>query len=292
VRAHKVLSHLERTGVPNRAGEQRFGHLGNNHLVARHWVRGEYKEAVDELLGPARVREASQADARRLYAEGKYEEAVGALPRGAETERRVLRALVKTGSFERALYAVSHMQRRYYVTALQSAVFNAVLDARARAGTLGTLVEGDVACKHENGAAFAVTPEVLADAGTRERLDRLEISPSGPLWGLEMMRAGGRVDEAEVGALHAAGVTLEALAAFAKKYRDELPGKRRSLRATLSFPDVEGTFDEHGACIRCAFELPAGSFATVVLREIMKPVAGPRSDAPAEPDAGDASTLG
>jgi tRNA(Glu) U13 pseudouridine synthase TruD len=29
--------------------------------------------------------------------------------------------------------------------------------------------------------------------------------------------------------------------------------------------------DEHGAYVRCVFELPRGSFATVVLREIMKP---------------------
>ena len=32
------------------------------------------------------------------------------------------------------------------------------------------------------------------------------------------------------------------------------------------YPAVEGTSDEHGQCIKCTFELPAGSFATVVLR--------------------------
>jgi tRNA(Glu) U13 pseudouridine synthase TruD len=36
-------------------------------------------------------------------------------------------------------------------------------------------------------------------------------------------------------------------------------------------PEVEGGVDEHGAYVRCAFELPRGAFATVVLREIMKP---------------------
>ena len=46
VHAHRVLQRLEAVGVPNRAGEQRFGHLGNNHLVARHWIRGEYREAL------------------------------------------------------------------------------------------------------------------------------------------------------------------------------------------------------------------------------------------------------
>jgi len=36
-------------------------------------------------------------------------------------------------------------------------------------------------------------------------------------------------------------------------------------------PDVEAGTDEHGHYIKVAFELPAGSFATVVLRELMKP---------------------
>ena len=34
---------------------------------------------------------------------------------------------------------------------------------------------------------------------------------------------------------------------------------------------IEGGVDEHGAYVRCAFELPRGCFATVVMREVMKP---------------------
>lgn len=277
VRAYRVLQRLATLGVPNRAGEQRFGHLGNNHLVARHWVRGEYQQTVDELLGPSKKSVESQERARRLYAEGNYEDSLAAFPRGAETERRVLKALIRSGNPKRALYAVSHMQRRYYVTALQSAVFNGILDQRANAGALATLHEGDLACKHDNGAVFAVTPDVLADPSTVERLRSLEISPSGPLWGLDMMQASGAVGEAERVALEAAGLSLDLLREFSRLYKDDLPGKRRSLRATLMYPDVEGTSDEHGHCIKCVFELPAGSFATVVLREIMKP---DRVDAP------------
>jgi len=42
------------------------------------------------------------------------------------------------------------------------------------------------------------------------------------------------------------------------------------LRVPVIDPEVEGGVDEHGAYVRCAFELPKGSFATIVLREIMK----------------------
>ena len=126
----------------------------------------------------------------------------------------MLRSLIRTKMARRALYAVSHMQRRYYVTALQSAVFNAVLDRRAREGTLTTLLEGDLAMKHDNGAVFAVTPEVLADPTTAERLKKMEISPSGPLWGLEMTQAGGAVGAVEREALEAAGLSIDVLRAF------------------------------------------------------------------------------
>ena len=47
-------------------------------------------------------------------------------------------------------------------------------------------------------------------------------------------------------------------------------GHRRPLREKLSNTDLSGGVDEHGAYVRLAFTLPPGSFATVVLREIMK----------------------
>lgn len=269
--AHRVLQRLAAVGVPNRAGEQRFGHMGNNHLIARHWVRAEYDEAVRELLGPKADRTDAQQEARLLFAQGEYAQAIDALPRGAETERRVLRSLARTKTGRRALYAVSHLQRRFYISALQSAVFNAVLDRRATDGTLGTLLEGDLAYKHDNGAVFRVDAGVLADPGTAARLEKLEVSPSGPMWGLEMMEAGGAIGELERGALEAAGVTIEHLREFGRLYKDDIPGKRRALRVPLAFPDAEGGTDEHGHYVRCVFELPAGSFATVVMREIMKP---------------------
>ena len=37
--------------------------------------------------------------------------------------------------------------------------------------------------------------------------------------------------------------------------------------------------DEHGPYLECAFALPRGAFATVVLEEIMK-VSGPAEDSP------------
>jgi tRNA pseudouridine13 synthase len=271
VQASRVLQRLAAEGVPNLAGEQRFGHLANNHIIGRAILLGDYQTILKELLGPSERFPGAQPDARRFYAEGRYQEAYEAFTRNAETERRVLRALVRGDTPRRAAYAIDQMQRRFFITAFQSSVFNTVLRTRLEAGTLATLVEGDLAWKHDNGSVFRVDAPVASDAATRERLARLEISPSGPMWGPDMTQAQGATGEAERAALDATGVTLETIKSYGERAHDPVPGKRRPLRVPLALPDVEGGADEHGPYIRCAFELPSGSFATVVLNEIIKP---------------------
>jgi tRNA pseudouridine13 synthase len=271
VTAQRVLARLAAVGVPNRVGEQRFGMLENNHLVGRAIVAGEFEAAVRELVGPSALHPEINAEGRRLFSEGRYQEAVDAYPRSARAEQRVLHRLATGADARRAVLSLEEPVLRFYLSAFQSAVFNAVLDARIAEGTLGSLREGDLALKHENGAVFAVGRNVLKEPGTRERLSSFEISPSGPMWGGSMIRASGETDRAEVAALEAFGATPERLKAFDAGSRFDLEGKRRPLRVPVIDPEVEGGVDEHGAYVRCAFELPRGAFATVVMREVMKP---------------------
>ncbi len=86
-----------------------------------------------------------------------------------------------------------------------------------------------------------------------------------------MPRAGGEVGERELGALAQADVSPKDMELC--EQRDGLPmigGDRRPLRIPVIDPEVEGGIDEHGSYIRCAFELPRGSFATTVMDEVMK----------------------
>lgn len=269
--ARRVLSSLRQTGVPNRFGEQRFGLLENNHLVGRAIVKGDWEGAAAELLGPSGGFPNVNPEARALFAAGKYRESGAHLPPGAKSELIVLRGLAEGKDARRAFMRLDDTVLGYYISAFQSAVFNAVLDGRVMEGELGGLHVGDLAFKHANGAVFDVTEGVMADTDTDRRLSTFEISPSGPMWGARMARAGGRTDSAEVAALANLGLTPEDLAAFGARAPGKLEGKRRPLRVPLIDPEVEGGLDEHGPYVRCAFELPRGSFATVVLREIMKP---------------------
>ncbi|MCE7974949.1 MAG: tRNA pseudouridine(13) synthase TruD [Leptolyngbya sp. PLA1] len=280
--ARKVLASLKQTGVPNRFGEQRFGLLENNHLVGRAIVKGDWEGAAAELLGPSPRFPGVNQEARALFAAGKYREAAPHFPPGAKSELVVLKGLADGKDARRAFLRLDETVLRYYLSAFQSAVFNAVLDGRVLDGELGGLHVGDLAFKHANGAVFDVTEGVMADTDTDRRLSAFEISPSGPMWGAQMPRGGGRTDHAEVTALANLGLTPEDLVAFGARAPGKLEGKRRPLRVPLIDPEVEGGLDEHGPYVRCAFELPRGSFATVVLREIMKPAQEVGQDAPDE----------
>jgi tRNA pseudouridine13 synthase len=273
VLAHRSLALLARLGVPNRIGVQRFGHLQNNHLVGLALVKGDHQRVIDELLGPSGRFPGSQAEARAHYAAGRYIEALEGFPRSLHSERRVLAALARGAKPKNAIGAIERVPLSFYITALQSAVFNLVLERRLRTqpeegGGIGSLHAGDLAFKHDSGAVFPVTAE--PDADLPARLAAFELSPSGPMWGHRMMRATGRTDEVELAALAEMGLTPDDLNAYAARAYDTEPGERRPLRVRLTQPDIEAGMDEHGAYIKCVFELPRGAFATTVMEEIMK----------------------
>lgn len=271
IAAKRVLDRLEKVGVPNRFGEQRFGHCQNNHLVGRELILGNARHALDRLLGPNPEHPDQQTGARALYAEGRFAEAREAFPRSLRTERDALARLSRALSPERIIERLDEPVRKFLLSAFQSAVFNAVLDARVLDGSYATLSRGDVAFIHESRGQFVVTDDVLQEPDLHDRVLRLELSPTGPMWGSSMKRAEGAIDDLERANLEAMGVTLEDLARYTADRRDDLEGARRPLRVPVVAPQVEGGVDEVGSYVRVAFELPRGAFATVVLREIMKP---------------------
>ncbi len=94
----------------------------------------------------------------------------------------------------------------------------------------------------------------------------MEISASGPLFGYDLLASRGAVRDVEEAFLAATEVELEAFNTPPTK----LKGVRRPLRIPISEPAVEAGADEAGAYLQIGFALPKGSFATTILREIMK----------------------
>ena len=167
-------------------------------------------------------------------------------------------------------------KRRLLVSAAQSAVFNAVLEARARDGTLRRVLPGDVLQKTAGSAAF-VTDDPALD---QTRLDEGELVITGPLpgsWAREPP-PGTSARAIEDQALAACGVDREE---FAKAGKD-LPGARRPLLVpvTLVAATELPVPDASPRCMRLGFELPAGTYATVVIEALGVSLGDDRATAP------------
>lgn len=145
---------------------------------------------------------------------------------------------------------------RFALNAFQAELFNRWLCARIERGLLARVLAGDVAKKVANGALFDVVDEV-AEA---PRAATGEIVPTGPIFGARMRSASGVPGELETRVLAESGATIDAFA------RARLDGTRRAARVFLRELAVEPCAEG----LRCAFELPKGAYATVVLRELTK----------------------
>ena len=151
-----------------------------------------------------------------------------------------------------------HFERKLWLSAFQSSLFNRVLDARLDDQTWDVPQLGDVLKKHESGGEF-VCADPAVDA---PRARAFELSPTGPMYGPSMRAPEGTVAALEARVLADAEVTL----ADFEKGGAQTQGTRRLLRVPLGEP----TFEAQGSEVRLSFTLPAGSYATVVLGELIK----------------------
>ncbi|MFN3167218.1 MAG: tRNA pseudouridine(13) synthase TruD [Phycisphaeraceae bacterium] len=280
VRAKAVLDVLEKRGVPNYVGDQRFGYRQNSHVTGRALLLGEYQTVLDEMLGTESPTESQYiAQGRERYRAGDYAGALAVWPKALRYDRQLLDALRQGKDAERAVLMMDASQRAFLVSAWQSAVFNDVLHERVSAGTFDKLLPGDLAWKHDSRATFGVDESTYEqDNAPGGRVEQGLVSPSGPLWGVEMPRASGEPGRIEAEALAKTGVTEAQLAGPPNDPKSAAEGRRRPLRVILKDPDVEGGADEHGPYIKTSFELPRGAYATMVLREVMKNAEGEGED--------------
>jgi tRNA pseudouridine13 synthase len=157
--------------------------------------------------------------------------------------------------------------KKLSLSAVQSALFNAYLAKRMADGLYSRVVSGDVMGKLPYGGIFTVE-DVAAE---QARFDRREIVTQGPIFGTKMFPAKGEAATREAAILSEHGFDRQSFAGFGKL----VLGTRRHNIVYLD----ELTHETAADGVRVSFTLPAGSYATVVLREIMKSeVAGDEGD--------------
>jgi tRNA pseudouridine13 synthase len=151
--------------------------------------------------------------------------------------------------------------RRLLISAVQSQLFNDWLAARVRDGLFPQVIDGDLLVKRAGSAPFrAEAPAVEAD-----RVHAGEVVVTGPMFGPRMRAAAaGTAAAAREGAvLAAAGLTIETFAAAGKLAE----GTRRALAVPIADPEV---VEVDATAITLRFALPAGAYATAVVREVTK----------------------
>lgn len=146
-------------------------------------------------------------------------------------------------------------ERGFVLSAARSVVFNAVLAERVGAQRWAGLEAGDRAMLDGRGSHFAVD---APDDTLRERAARLEVHPTGPLWGRGPPHSQGAVQALE----QAVAARYETPCALLEAA--DVSQQRRSLR--LAVRELEG-YSEPGAVV-LEFRLTRGAFATAVLREL------------------------
>jgi tRNA pseudouridine13 synthase len=153
---------------------------------------------------------------------------------------------------------IGRTQRVWFLNAYQSHIYNKILAARIN--RLDQTLVGDWAMKHANGACFQVEHAEVEQT----RADAFEISPTGLLFGSRASWASGEPGDIERAVVAELSETPESLkqAAADCGFR----GERRSLRVRLD--ELEWSLKDRTLTI--SYALPPGSYATSVLRELMK----------------------
>lgn len=155
--------------------------------------------------------------------------------------------------------------KRLLFSALQSQLFNRVLDRRVADGSWRQTLVGDLAHKHDSGGLFQVAeaPEELAEAQRRAAAG--EISPTGPMFGAKMRWPTGKPALVEREVLESAMADPSRLDAF----KALGAGARRPLRLWVS--DLSYQPQAPQRSLTLSFVLPKGGYATTVLAAVCSP---------------------
>ena len=262
----KRLRELEQSGVPNYYGHQRFGYRLNTHRLGALLLKQRWDDLLSELLGAkGTVFPERQRATREHFDAGRLKECRNGWSRNERAESIALQSLIKGKSPKDAVLSINRSMLAFWTSALQSAIFNRVLDHRLQEGLLDQVGLGDVAIRHDSRRQFICHPEVIEEPGFPEQVRDFEISATGPMWGRHMLRPFGPELESELESVRALEFSPEEIESSEIIER----GTRRPFRINISNIEIDSGVDGHGSYIRTAFDLPRGAYATVVLRELV-----------------------
>ncbi len=239
---------------PNFYGPQRFGNLRPvSHLVGRDIIRRDYKEATRKFIGMPG--EDNFTDIRfEYYEDPDPKKFADRFPEALDLERAVLAHLRDNPEdYVGALKRLPANLLSMFIHAYQAYLFNKILSERLKVSK--ELEIGDIVEK--NGKLIKVNS--MNYHQLKEEFYRKEIKPTGLIIGYEQEYAGGTQGEIERKVMEEEGISF---VDFKLPYDLASKGERRNIfERALDFK-IDGD--------TISFVLKPGSYATAIMREIMR----------------------
>lgn len=300
-RVHQIRDGLAKSmgsdAFPNWIGPQRFGSTRPvTPQVGAAVIEGDFERAVDLYVGMAGSREGEEAEAFRTSwrEDGDPKKSLDLAPQRLGYESSMLQHLVKRpDDYVGAFKTLPNSLQLLMVHSIQSLAFNHSLSQRITSGlSLIEPEEGDLVAplmangRIDVGKMAHVSPTNLERCRRNCKLGRLVVT--GTLPGRNSSLAEAEPGKHEVAGISQAGLDgvdwvvnrIPRLTTSGTRRALSVPFKDISVEQapeaeTLSQRWEEGPKDgdrwhPEGASLRLRFTLPAGAYATVMMREIMR----------------------
>jgi len=268
-------------GIPNFFGHQRFGTTRPiTHLVGKALVQGKFEEAAMFFLAKSSMHEhpASRKARQQLAETRDFKKALDGFPRQLRFERLMLAHLATSptdfiGAFQRLPLKLQEL----FVQAHQSLLFNRFLGSRLKAGyALDRAVVGDYVVGVERSGLpltkFSKMVSLQDEAAINERVKAGKMRVALPIIGARQKLSEGVMGQIEQEILEDEGIKLDELR-LNQLSRVGGGGGLRTVAASVGdFKfDVSTSAEGEGCQAELSFMLHRGCYATVLLREMMKP---------------------
>jgi len=273
-KALEVAEEVQSSPLLNYFGIQRFGIARpNTHIAGKHLIMRDFEGMIRSILCiPGEYENQEILDARAELADSltPTEKIIDVFPKDLNYERTVMYELMKQpGEFKRAVTRIPPRILTLMVHAYQSFLFNQMLSMRIKRGLSHVIPEpGDFLIAlnetHAGRDAWLYVSESTLEE-RREQVAKMEYALALPSPGYATRLPPTKQSEMVKEVLKNEHVTL-------KDFRDpqmrsiDAPGGFHRTSITLS--DWQASIKDEGLLVK--FSLRKGSYATIVLRELMK----------------------
>ena len=248
--------------IANFYGLQRFGSERMvTHTVGREILKGNFRRASELLLTETTKYDTaySREIREQLSDPDNYNKLMGVLPKGMDIEREIVRSLLNKRDYVRAMRAIPIGIRRLYVQAYQAYIFNLCISESLSCGEdITKCRDGDLCFEIEGKDVLGKIRKLNPSVDTSSK-----VLPALRLVGYSFQAGKGRFESTSQEILKEEGLTPKD---FYIRDMQELSVKGGFRQSVLWCKEFI-----HSGSLHVSFKLPKGSYATTLLREIMKP---------------------